>query len=137
MTTIQGGCLCGAVRYKVTADPIFSGVCHCTNCQKSTGSAFSVVMGIPATGLSVTGTTKAYVGKGDSGQPTTRRFCPECGSPITSQASLMPDIVMVEVGTLDDPAAVTPGMHIFCDSKLPWSQVPEGVASVPRMPPMG
>ena len=137
MPSMQGGCLCGAVRYTVSADPIFSGVCHCTNCQKSTGSAFSVVLGVPSTGVSITGETKAYLGKGDSGQPTTKRFCPVCGSGLTSEASLMQGVTMVEVGTLDEPSAITPGMHIYCDSKLPWSHVPAELPAMPKMPPMG
>ena len=105
--TMEGGCLCGKVRYTVSADPVFTGVCHCKNCQKGTGSAFSVVAGVPSQGLSISGEPKTYVGRGDSGQETRRRFCSECGSPITSEAAMMPGITMVEVGTLDDPSAMS------------------------------
>ncbi len=134
MANLQGGCLCGKVRYSVSADPIFSGVCHCTSCQKGTGSAFSVVVAVPSPGVAVEGTLSAYVGKGDSGKSITRRFCPNCGSPIASEAELMPGVTMLEVGTLDDPASVTPTMHIYCRSKFEWMQIPEGVGMFETMP---
>ena len=134
MSNMMGGCLCGKVRYTVSAEPVFSGVCHCTNCQKGTGSAFSVVLAVPNTGLAITGTTKAYVGHGDSGKETTRRFCPECGSPITSEASMMPGVTMVEVGTLDHPSEIKPAMHIYCASKIDWVPIPAGVGTFPKMP---
>ena len=137
MTDMHGGCLCGKVRYKVSADPIFTGVCHCTNCQKGTGSAFSAVMAVPDAGLSIDGTLTVYVGRGDSGLPITRRFCPLCGSPITSEAAAMPGITMVEIGTLDEPSAAVPAMHIYCASKLDWMIIPEGVGAFPGMPPRG
>jgi hypothetical protein len=137
MTTMEGGCLCGKVRYAISAEPVFTGVCHCKNCQKSNGSAFSVVVAVPIPALSVTGALKTYVGRGDSGQETRRRFCPECGSPIASEAAVMPGIAMVEVGTLDDPSAVKPAMHIYCRSKLDWMVIPEGVGAFPAMPPPG
>ena len=86
MVDAEGGCLCGKVRYKVSAEPVFAGVCHCKNCQKGSGSAFSVVLAIPSAGLTVTGTLKEYVGRGDSGNATTKKFCPECGSPIAIEA---------------------------------------------------
>ena len=84
MANLQGGCLCGKVRYTISADPVFSGVCHCTSCQKGSGSAFSVVVAVPSSGVAVTGTLTTYTGKGDSGQDTTRRFCSNCGSPTRS-----------------------------------------------------
>jgi hypothetical protein len=86
MVDTEGGCLCGKVRYRVSAEPVFAGVCHCKNCQKGNGSAFSVVLAIPSAGLTVTGTLKEYVGRGDSGNATTKKFCPECGSPIAIEA---------------------------------------------------
>jgi hypothetical protein len=137
MIDAEGGCLCGQVRYKVSAEPVFSGVCHCTNCQKSNGSAFSVVLAVPSDGVSITGALKEYVGRGDSGNSTTKKFCPECGSPLTSEAGLMPGVTMVEVGTLDDPSIVKPAMHIYCRSKMAWMVLPEGVRTFPAMPSPG
>lgn len=137
MTDLRGGCLCGKVRYTITAEPVFTGVCHCTDCQKATGSAFNIVVAVPSAGVSVTGPLKSYVGRGDSGQEHTRRFCPECGSPITGEVAVTPGITMIEAGTLDDPSAIQPAVHIYCRSKLDWVQIPEGVGMFAEMPPAG
>ena len=73
MATITGQCLCGRVRYTVTGDPAFSGVCHCRNCQRYTGSAFEPVMAFPADAVNVQGEIKTYQDTGDSGKPVYRR----------------------------------------------------------------
>jgi hypothetical protein len=104
---IEGGCLCGKVRYSADAEPAFVGLCHCKNCQKGTGTAFAVVVALPKPALNIEGTLKTFTGRGDSGKATYRRFCPECGSALFD-------------GTLDDPSWVKPGMEIFCDSAQPW-----------------
>jgi hypothetical protein len=115
---IEGGCLCGKVRYSGEAEPIFVGVCHCTNCQKSSGTAFNAVIAVPKPAVSLIGTVSTYEGKGDTGNSTYRRFCPACGSPVTEEAAVMADVVMIPIGTLDDAGAVQPAMQIYCDSAL-------------------
>lgn len=137
MASMQGGCLCGKVRYSTDADPIFTGVCHCKNCQKESGSAFSVDIGVPKPALTVTGTLKTYTDRGDSGQPLYRKFCPECGSTVLAEAAVMPDIVMIAAGTLDDTTGVRPGMHLYCSSKQDWTDIPGGVKSFAKMPERG
>jgi hypothetical protein len=134
MAHLEGGCLCGKVRYSADAEPIFVGVCHCTDCQKISGSAYSTVLGIPADALKVTGTTKTFTKPGDSGQPTHRYFCPECGSALLHDAAVMPGVMMINVGTLDDPSMVKPGMQIYCDSAQSWAKLPPGTQSFPKMP---
>jgi len=67
---IEGGCLCGKVRYSADAEPTFVGVCHCKNCQKGTGTAFSVVVELPTPALSVQGALQTFTGRGDSGKAT-------------------------------------------------------------------
>jgi len=79
---IEGGCLCGNVRYSADAEPAFVGVCHCKNCQKASGTAFRVVLAVPKPALSVQGTLKTFNDRGDTGKTLYRRFCPECGSAI-------------------------------------------------------
>ena len=115
---LEGGCLCGKVRYSGEAEPIFVGVCHCTNCQKSSGTAFNSVVAVPKSALSLTGTISTFEGRGDTGNATYKRFCPECGSPVAEEAAIMADVVMIPTGTLDDPGAITPAMQIYCDSAL-------------------
>lgn len=134
MTAMTGGCLCGKVRYTVSADPMFTGVCHCTSCQKQGGGAFSVVIGVPTNGLSVEGTTTTYEAKGDSGQSVKSRFCPVCGSTIVSEPEVMQGLAIVRAGTLDDPSSLKPTMEIYCDSKQPWVSLGGDLKAFPKMP---
>ena len=120
MADLTGGCLCGRVRYTLTGDPAFSGLCHCRNCQRYTGSSFEAVAAYPASAVSVQGELKTYTDTGDSGKSVFRRFCPNCGSGVLAEAEVMQGIIMVLVGTLDDPSAFQPAMEIFCDSAQPW-----------------
>jgi hypothetical protein len=120
MANATGGCLFGRVRYTVTGGPVFSGLCHCRNCQRYTGSTFEAVAGYPAGAVSVQGELKTYQDTGDSGRPVYRRFCPNCGSGVLAEAEIMPDLVMVLVGTLDDASKYQPAMEIYCGSAQPW-----------------
>ena len=120
MTHIEGGCLCGKVRYRADADPAFVGVCHCADCQRFTGSAFSTVIAVPAAALKVSGVLKTFSKPGDSGKLIHRRFCPECGSGILDEAEVLAGVAMVNAGTLDDPSWVKPHSEIYCDSAQPW-----------------
>jgi hypothetical protein len=101
MTSITGGCLCGRVRYAVTGEPVFSGLCHCRNCQRYTGSSFEAVIAFPTASVSVQGELKTYNDTGDSGQPVHRNFCPNCGSGIIAEADVLPGLTIVLAGTLD------------------------------------
>jgi hypothetical protein len=135
MPHIAGGCLCGKVRYRADTDPAFVGVCHCRNCQRSSGSAFSVVVAVPQPELTLQGQLKSFNDKGDSGKTLYRRFCPACGSSVLSEAAAMPGVVMLEAGTLDDASWVRPTMQIYCDSAQPWVQLSGGLMkSFPKMP---
>jgi hypothetical protein len=133
MAEIKGGCRCGAVTFHASVDPVFVGLCHCRNCQKETGSAFSSVIGLPAPALTVSGTTKTFDSVGDSGQGTHRSFCPECGSTVTHWADIMQGVIMVNVGSLDDPTWAKPAMQIYCGSALSWAVLPD-LQAFPKMP---
>jgi len=134
MAGIEGGCLCGRVRYSADAEPAFVGVCHCKDCQKFGGSAFGTVVGVPATALRLTGTVKTFSKTGDSGQAIHRRFCPECGSGVVEAADALPGMIMITVGTLDDPSWVKPDSQIYCDSAQPWVQLGKELKSYAKMP---
>lgn len=131
---IEGGCLCGKVRYSADAEPAFVGVCHCKNCQKGTGTAFAVVVAVPKPQLSVEGPVKEFSDRGDSGMTLYRRFCPECGSSLMDEAEAMPNVVMLLAGTLDDSSWVKPGMEIYCDSAQPWVSLGGDRQRFPKMP---
>ena len=122
MATMTGGCLCGQIRYTATGDPALSGVCHCRNCQRYTGSAFETVIGFPSAALSIQGELKTYNDKGDSGKAVYRRFCPNCGSGVVADAEALPGVSLVLAGTLDDPSAYKPVMEIYCSSAQAWTQ---------------
>lgn len=134
MGTIVGGCLCGKVRYSSAAEPAFVAVCHCKHCQKQGGTAFSVVIALPKSALSVQGPVKSYHDVGDSGQPVLRNFCPECGSPITTDATVVPHLTFLKAGTLDDTSWLDPKTHIYCDSAQHWTPFPESSQKFAKMP---
>jgi hypothetical protein len=134
---IEGGCLCGKVRYSAEADPAFVAVCHCKNCQKGIGSTFATIVALPQPALSVQGDLKTYNDRGDSGKSLYRRFCPECGSSIMDEAEAMPGMVMILSGTLDDASWVKPTLEIFCDSAQPWVNLQGEQRRFPKMPTRG
>jgi hypothetical protein len=112
MREMTGGCLCGQVRYQANAEPMFTAVCHCRNCQKQAGAAFSLVVAVPKPSVSVSGSLAVYHDMGDSGRPVERRFCPHCGSPVFSEVAIMPDVIIIKAGTLDDTGWLSPTMEV-------------------------
>jgi hypothetical protein len=120
MANMTGGCLCGRVRYTVNGDPIRSGVCHCRDCQRYTGSAFEPLMVFPAASVSLQGELKSFYHTGGSGQIVHRRFCPNCGSGLVNEADISPGRISVLVGTLDDPAVFVPTFEVFCHTAQLW-----------------
>ena len=120
MTDTTGGCLCGRVRYTATGEPAFSGICHCRNCQRFTGSAFETTIGFPTSSVSVLGDLKTYDEISDAGRAVRRRFCPNCGSGVIAEADAFPGITIFLAGSLDDPTAYKPTMELFCSSAQPW-----------------
>jgi hypothetical protein len=131
---IKGGCLCGAVRYRANAEPAPSTVCHCRDCQKFTGSAFGILVGVPKEALTIDGRWKTFSSLGGSGLPILRHFCPECGSSIAEEPGTRPGLVILNVGTLDDPSWVKPSREIFCDDALPWVQLSGGIQRFTKRP---
>jgi hypothetical protein len=129
---LEGGCTCGAVRYRLKAQPIFVHCCHCTWCQRETGSAFAVNAFIEASQVEllkdkpVKTTLPSASGKGQ-----VFRRCVDCGVTVWSNyAGAGPNIHFVRVGTLDDPARCPPDIHIYTSTKQPWVVLPDGVPAV-------
>ncbi len=123
MPQITGGCLCAKVRSSANAQPAFVGICHCTDCQRFSGSAFAVVVGVPEAAFLVEGKLATYSKTGNTGKLVERRFCPECGSSIAEATGTMPGIAMITSGTLDDSSWVYPAMQPFCDNAQQWVQL--------------
>jgi hypothetical protein len=133
---ITGGCLCGAVRYSVDADPVVQAVCHCSDCQRQTGSPFTVFIGVPGDAFTVEGDTlRSFATTGaDHGGETRRNFCSACGAPVFSTSSLAPGVTLIKAGSLDDASWLEPGAEFFTSSAQPWSPHFETAASFERGP---
>ncbi len=136
MSKIEGGCLCGKVRYSSEAEPVMQLVCHCKTCQKNSGSAHSLNVAVPKESLSVSGDSpKTYVDhSGASGKPFNRHFCGECGSHVYSDGEAYGPLVFVKAGTLDDASWIDPPLHIWCAEKLPFIAIPESATQAPGGP---
>lgn len=137
MSDIEGGCACGAIRFKIQGEPMGGGVCHCRSCQYATGGPPNYVLLAPKGGFSVTkGQPKVHTTTAESGNRVDRAFCPECGTPLYTaiDGDTLP-FIPVKVGALDDPSNFTPGMHLFMDEAQPWHLVHPGAMQFPRMPP--
>ncbi len=132
----SGGCLCGAVRYKCSAEPMMTGHCHCKGCQKMTGSAFATAFAVPKDALTVTGEVRCYEVTADSGNITRRSFCPECGSWLFGGSSGMPGLAVIMAGSMDDPSWLKPGMNIFTTCAQPWAPMNPDLPKFPGMPEM-
>jgi hypothetical protein len=123
----EGGCACGAVRYRLTSDPLFVHCCHCLNCQRQTGSAFVINALIETDRVEIlAGEPQAVDAPRDDGSKQKIWRCPTCQVAVYSKYT-SPRVRFVRVGTLDDPSGLEPDVHIFTKSKVPWVQLPEGV----------
>lgn len=130
---VEGGCNCGAIRYRLTGDPLVVAICHCTNCRRQSGSAFSVNVVMRADAMAMTGNVATYEDADtESGSPVLRQYCAQCGSPIRSLSTAAPNIAIVKAGTADDPARFVPAMHVWTDTALPWVDIPAGLPQFPR-----
>jgi hypothetical protein len=115
-----GGCLCGAVRYETETQPLFTGNCHCKDCQRATGGPYTPAMFFPAAAVKITGSTTSFRSIADSGNYFDRHFCPTCGSQMFGTLQMMPDAIGLRAGTLDDTSLFTPAMDIYVASAAPW-----------------
>ena len=122
----EGGCACGAVRYRLASQPMFIHCCHCLNCQRQTGSAFVVNLLIEADRVQVfAGAPQPVDAPRDDGRAQRIFRCPECQVAIFSEYGA-PEVRFVRGGTLDDPTGITPDVHIYIRSKVGWVTLPEG-----------
>ena len=117
----EGGCLCGAIRYKVDGEVLGSAACHCRDCQYVCGGAPSYVFLVSATSLDITtGKTSTFRSEADSGAIRIRHFCPTCGSPLFAEDSAFPKFVSIKAGSLDDPSKFKPAAHFWSQSAPDW-----------------
>lgn len=119
MRVYEGGCLCGAVRYRSTSEPYRSTYCHCDQCKKWTGAPAIVGAQFALDGFEITGELGSFRSSGNA----VRQFCPRCGSPLFWRADATPDRLSLFVGTLDDPSLAPPTAHIFASGQVGWCRI--------------
>jgi hypothetical protein len=131
---IDGGCHCGAIRYEAEIDPGKVAICHCTDCQTLSGSAFRTVVPAPKAGFRlVKGTPKAYVKTADSGNKRVQAFCADCGTPIYSSAVGDTPVYSIRLGTARQRAQLRPRIEVFRRSALDWTAL-DGTKRFDAMP---
>jgi hypothetical protein len=124
---LEGGCACGAVRYRLTAPPLIVHACHCRDCQRLTGSAFVLNIWIEKECVEADHSLlRSFKVSAGSGKPHEVFFCGDCGTTLWSKYHAAPgDTLLLRAGTLDQPEMVQPDVHIFTRSKLPWLELPK------------
>jgi hypothetical protein len=135
METVTGGCLCRAVRYRITAAPIVTRMCWCRDCQYFAAGNSSVNVCFPSNAIEIEGKLTDYRSVADSGNVMHRRFCPSCGTPMFSEAESRPHLIFVRAGTLDDTSLANPSMNIWTSSAPQWACLDPKLPKVEKQPP--
>ncbi|MDP6706551.1 MAG: GFA family protein [Alphaproteobacteria bacterium] len=113
----EGGCLCGGVRYRASGAPLWVAHCHCQSCRRATGTAVTTFAGFPKLRFEVThGEPKTI----QSSPGVWRRFCPDCGTQLSYEATYCPDETHIYLATLDEPETFRPALHVFHGEAMPW-----------------
>lgn len=136
--TLEGGCQCGVVRYRYTGEVLNIFACHCTECQKQSGSACGMGMWLRASGLTlISGTLRQWVRRLPSEQDLVCEFCDVCGTRVfhTSDSNRVAGIISVKPGTLDDTSWIQPKAHIWTVRAQPWMILAAGPRNYEGNPP--
>jgi hypothetical protein len=135
MSPFAGGCLCGAVRYEVSAEPVAFMLCHCRDCQYISGGEPAAVVVVPKPAFRLAkGQVKSYAVKGDSGKEVARQFCGECGTPLFSALEGNPQLWAIKAGSLDDPSWLKPTAFLWKSSAQPWAHLDPAIHAFPKQP---
>jgi len=133
--SITGGCLCGAVRYEATAEPLAVRTCWCRLCQYLGGGTATVNVAFATEAISMTGELADHQSIADSGNVMHRGFCPKCGTPVTSTAEVRPHLIFLRAGTLDDPRIAVPQATIWTSAAPDWACINQEIPSYPEQVP--
>jgi len=135
MPPYTGRCLCGVTRYRLTGEPLMVYACHCTDCQKRSGSAFGLSMWVQRRALEVTqGEVALHMAPTEDGRVRHSRICAACGIRLWSEPPPHPAFAIVRAGTLDDTSWLRPVAHLWTRSAQPWFAFPEGVPRYETQP---
>ncbi|MCC7016640.1 MAG: GFA family protein [Rhodospirillales bacterium] len=132
---ITGGCLCKAMRYRITAQPIVTRTCWCRVCQYFGAGGATVNACFPAEAVTFEGELRDFSSIADSGNVMHRRFCPICGTHVFSAAEARPRLLLVRAGTLDDPEVARPAMTIWTSQAPTWACIDKTLPMVEHQPP--
>jgi hypothetical protein len=133
---VEGGCQCGAVRYRMKAAPLAIYACHCKDCQRFSGTTHTISMVVQAETVElITGTLHAFDKTADSGRVVRMLGCPDCGTKIWNEPKATPHILIMKAGNLDDMGWAEPIGNIWTASKAPWVTIDESVPNFPGQPP--
>lgn len=125
---ITGACLCGSVKYKISANPVSAGNCHCRTCQKAAGSPYLPALFVPYHALEISGDYKEYASASERGNTVYRGFCPQCGTTLFGRNSGTDKIRPVNAATLDDPSIYQPQMDFWVSDAQPWDYMDPDLA---------
>ncbi len=131
----SGRCLCGAVSYTISGEPVGTGQCHCKDCQRASGTGHMSLVRFKAEDVAMRGGTASFASTADSGNINTRHFCSTCGSRIYGENSAAPGIVNISVGCLDDNDWFRPQRVVYAKDRPSWDVTPTDVPNFDRMPP--
>lgn len=127
MAIRDGGCFCGEIRYRFSGEPFTLYACHCLDCQRQTGSSFSLSMIVLRSDIEILRGEPARVAvTTPDGRPKNGRLCARCGTRLWSDPARYPEIAILEPGTFDDTTWIRPVAHIWTRSAQPWIAFPEG-----------
>ena len=133
---VEGGCQCGAVRYRLQAPPLAVYACHCKDCQRFSGTTHTLSMVVPAGDVALTrGELRAFDKPADSGRTVRMMGCAQCGTKIWNLPLATPEYIIVKPGTLDDIGWVEPVGNIWTASKAAWVAIDDAVPNFPGQPP--
>jgi hypothetical protein len=131
---LSGGCACGAIRYTAAGAPIAMLNCHCTDCQRASGAPFASGVVVASADLTVVGVPASHTVRGSSGSPTTRSFCPACGTPLFTRGDANPAFTSIRFASLDDASAFRPMLDIWTATAQPWVCLDAAIPHFPRSP---
>jgi len=130
-----GRCFCEAVQYRITEEPLTFYACHCTDCQKRSGSAFGLSMWVNRSAIEVThGHAALQISSGHDDRLRHGRVCIQCNTRLWSEPENQPQLAVVRPGTLDDTSWLRPVAHVWTKSAQPWFEFPEGVVRYATQP---
>jgi hypothetical protein len=130
---LEGGCQCGAVRYRINGEPVMAALCHCTMCRRANAApAVAWAMFQEAQVAFLKDRPATYT----SSAAARRGFCPVCGTPISFTADFLPGLIDITIGSLDRPERLAPTLHYWTSRQLPWLRCADDLPRFPELPPV-